>query len=199
MHLNTRTQRYTHTHMQADWNTLTLYLCWPTFCLLHCPYSYVIYENAMCCLCCYVIHGHLMFFTTCSVFGVGVLMGRRGRHWTDWEQNSQWFIMHQKSQSREIIENKRPLCKVSVANEQSARVISFIGICKPSFVPLHGFLLLHFSFSLLLKSNALEFVFFRVWQPIQHFVYCKNWFGSRQQGGRLYNYCDFCLTPFLSS
>lgn len=32
-------------------------------------------------------------------------------------------------------------------------------ICKPSFVPLHGFLLLYFSSSLLLKSNALEFVF----------------------------------------
>lgn len=67
--------------------------------------------------------------------------------------------MHQKSQSREIIENKRPLCKVNVSDEQWARVISFVGICKPSFVPLHGFLLLHFSFSLLLKSNALEFVF----------------------------------------
>lgn len=31
---------------------------------------------------------------------------------------------------------------------------------------------------------------------MQHFVNSKSWFGTRQQGGRLYNYCDFWLTLF---
>lgn len=119
---------------------------------VHCPCSYAIYENAMCCLCCYVIHSHLMFFTTCSVFGVGVLMRWRGRHRTDWEENSQWLIRLQTSQYREIIENKRPLCKVNVDNKHQACMISSAGIWKTSFVPLYCYLLLvYFLFFVVLK------------------------------------------------
>lgn len=185
------TEVHTHTHRCRQAESLTL--CCPTFCSLHCPYSYVIYENVMCCLCCYVIHGHLMFSATCSVFGVEVLMRRRGRHWTDRVQNSQWLIGLQKSQSREIIENKRPLCKVNTANEQSACV-------SANHLLFHFMAFCYCIFPLLCYLKVMLWsLFLGVWQQMQHFVYCKIWFGTRQQGGKLYNYCDFWRTPFISS